>query len=48
MQSREILDEYRRMTNAERWLLTAQLIRENTPALLEGPAAVVERRFEPL
>lgn len=46
MLSRETLDRYRRMTNAERWLLTAQLIRDNTPALLEGPADVVERRFD--
>lgn len=46
MLSRETLDGYRHMTNAERWLLTARLIRENTPALLAGPAEVVERRFE--
>ena len=48
MLSRETLERYRQMTNAERWLLTADAIRENTPALLQGREEVVERRFEPL
>ncbi|HEY2253638.1 MAG TPA: hypothetical protein VGH74_21335 [Planctomycetaceae bacterium] len=44
--SRETLEAYRRMTNAERMKLTMQMIEENTPYLLKGPADVVERRFE--
>ena len=31
MLSRETLEEYRRMTNAQRLRLTLQMIRENTP-----------------
>ena len=46
MLSRETLERYRRMTNAERMKLTMQMIKENTPALLQGPPEVVERRFE--
>jgi len=46
MLSRETLERYRRMTNAERLQLTLQMIREATPALLEGPPEVVDRRFE--
>ena len=46
MLSRETLENYRRMTNAERMRLTMQMIEENTPYLFKGPADVVERRFE--
>ncbi len=46
MLSRETLERYRRMTNAERMKLTMQLIEENTPYLFQGPPDVVERRFE--
>ncbi len=46
MLSRETLERYRRMTNAERMKLTIQMIEENTPYLLKGPPEVVARRFE--
>ena len=46
MLSRETLEIYRRMTNAERMKLTMQMIEENTPYLFKGPPEVVDRRFE--
>ncbi len=46
MLSREALEEYRRMTDSQRLQLTLQMIRESTPALLQGPPEVVDRRFE--
>jgi hypothetical protein len=46
MLSRETLESYRRMTPGERLALTFEMIRENTPYLLAGPPAVVDRRFE--
>jgi hypothetical protein len=46
MLSRETLEHYRRMSNAERMALTMQMIKENTPYLFKGPPEVVERRFE--
>ncbi len=46
MLSRETLEQYRRMTPSERLRLTLQMIREETPYLLRGPAEVVDRRFE--
>jgi hypothetical protein len=46
MLSPETLEHYRRMTTAERFELTLQLIEENFPALFEGPEDVVDRRFE--
>ena len=46
MLSRETLDEYRRMTTAQRLKLVLEMIRENTPALVAGPPEVVDRRFE--
>ena len=46
MLSRETLEEYRKMTSGERLRLTLQMIREATPALLQGPPDVVDRRFE--
>jgi hypothetical protein len=44
----ETLERYRRMTNAERAAVTCRLIRENWPALFQGPADVVGRRFDRL
>jgi len=44
--SRETLERYRRMTNAERLKLTLEMIRENTPYLLRGTPEQVARRFE--
>lgn len=46
MLSRETLERYRRMTNAERLKLTLEMIRENTPYLLRGTPEQVARRFE--
>jgi hypothetical protein len=46
MLSRETLEEYRRMTNAQRLRLTLQMIDENIPYLLRGTSEQVERRFE--
>lgn len=46
MLSRETLEMYRRMSNAERMALTIQMIEENTPALFAGSPDVVARRFE--
>jgi hypothetical protein len=46
MLSRETLEEYRRMTTAQRLKIVLDMIRENTPALLAGPPNVVDRRFE--
>lgn len=46
MLSRETLERYRRMTNAERLELTFEMIRDNLPALFEGSSEVVDRRFE--
>ena len=46
MLSRETLERYRRMTNAEPMQLTMQMVEENTPSLLQGPPEVVARRFE--
>jgi hypothetical protein len=46
MLSRETLEMYRRMTPGQRLALTFRMIRENVPALLEGPPEAVRRRFE--
>jgi hypothetical protein len=46
MLSTEALERYRRMTPGERLKLTLEMIRDNTPYLLQGPPDVVERRFE--
>lgn len=48
MLSKETLDAYRRMTPGERLALALRMTEENTPALLEGPPALVARRFEML
>lgn len=45
MLSQESLDEYRRMTAGERLTLTFQMMRANTPYLLQGSDVVVARRF---
>ena len=46
MLSRETLEMYRRMTNAERLRLTLQMIDENMPYLYRGTPEQVARRFE--
>ena len=46
MLSKERLEIYRRMTTDERLALTLHMIRENWPAMFEGPPDVVARRFE--
>ena len=46
MLSRESLEEYRRMTIAERSVIVMQMIRDGQKALLSGPSEVVDRRFE--
>jgi hypothetical protein len=46
MLSKQTLEQYRRMTPGERLRLTVEMIRENMPFLLQGPAEVVDRRFE--
>ena len=46
MLSQETLDQYRRMTVGERLDLTFEMMRDNTPYLLQGSEDVVSRRFE--
>lgn len=46
MMSRETGEMYRNMTNAERFRITLQMIREATPYLLQGTPEQVDRRFE--
>jgi hypothetical protein len=46
MLSKETLETYRRMTPGERLELTFAMIRENTPYLLAGEPATIDRRFE--
>ena len=46
MLSQETLDQYRRMTVGERLDLTFEMMRDNTPYLLQGSRDVVARRFE--
>ena len=46
MLSHETLERYRRMSGSERLQITLQMIRDNTPALLEGSPEIVARRFE--
>lgn len=46
MLSRESLEQYRRMTPAERFRLTAQMIEAEIPYLLRGTPEQVDRRFE--
>ena len=44
--SQETLDQYRRMTVGERLDLTFEMMRDNTPYLLQGSEDVISRRFE--
>ncbi len=46
MLSPETLEQYRRMTGEQRLELALEMIRDNLPALLEGPPDLVDRRFE--
>ena len=46
MLSQDTLERYRRMSPGDRLALALRLTEENIPALLEGPPAVVRRRFE--
>ena len=46
MLSRETLESYRRMTNAERLKLTLEMTREATAFLLKGTPEQVARKFE--
>jgi hypothetical protein len=46
MLSRESLEEYRRMTVAQRWQIVKEMIRDGQKALLTGPLEIVDRRFE--
>ena len=45
MLSQETLEQYRRMTVGERLELTFEMMRDNTPYLLQGSEGVVARRF---
>ena len=46
MLSRESLEQYRRMTPAERFRLTLRMIEDEVPFLLRGTPEQVDRRFE--
>ena len=46
MLSRETLESYRRMTNAQRLKLTLEMAREATAFLLKGTPEQVHRKFE--
>ena len=46
MLSQETLEQYRRMTVGERLDLTFEMMRDNTPYLLQGSEGVITRRFE--
>lgn len=46
MLSKETLDAYRRLTPGERLTLALRMTEEMLPGLLEGPPALVSRRFE--
>jgi len=46
MLSRESLEQYRRMTPAERFRLTLRMIEEEIPYLLRGTPEQIDRRFE--
>ena len=45
MLSAEQLEIYRRMTPAERWKITFEMIDENVPYLLRGSDELIDRRF---
>lgn len=42
----ETLEQYRRMTLAEKFALTLEMIRENTPRMFRGTPEQIDRRFE--
>ena len=46
MLSQETLDQTRRLTVGERLDLTFEMMRDNTPYLLQGSEEIVARRFE--
>lgn len=46
MMSKETLEQIRRMSNAERFAMAAQMTREAIPYLLRGTPELVARRFE--
>jgi hypothetical protein len=46
MLSQETLEAYRRMSPGQRLELTLRAMRESLPYLLQGPADLVDRRFE--
>lgn len=46
MLSQETLDQNRRLTVGERLDLTFEMMRDNTPYLLQGSEEIVDRRFE--
>jgi hypothetical protein len=46
MLSQRTLEQDRRMTIGERLDLTFEMMRDNTPYLLQGSEGVVSRRFE--
>jgi hypothetical protein len=46
MLSRESLEQYRRMTPAERFKVTLRMIEEEIPYLLRGSPQEIDRRFE--
>jgi hypothetical protein len=46
MLSGKSLEQYRRMTPAERFRLTLQMIEEERPYLLRGSPEQIDRRFE--
>jgi len=46
MLHKETLEEYRRMTPAERLNLTFEMIRASTPLLFHGTPEQVDRKFE--
>lgn len=46
MLSKETLERYRNLTDSERAILVVRSIRENWPALFEGPPETVAKRLQ--
>ena len=46
MMSRETAEQYRKMTNSERYRITMEMISDAIPYLLRGTPEQVDRRFE--
>lgn len=46
MLHQETLEAYRRMTPSEKFKLTLEMIRENTPRMFRGTPEQIDRRFE--